>query len=120
MDRIITITGCNVAKKTLELSDKGTTNADPGDQVTWVIAPGSGVAAITAIIDYKTTPDVFSPDPKLVSGTTNWEGTIKSDIPFGTEEDYSITWTAVGGGWHGQNLGGIVTDPKIKINLGHR
>ena len=37
MDRIITITGSDPVKKTLTLSDEGTTNAIPGDQVTWTV-----------------------------------------------------------------------------------
>ncbi len=119
MDRIITITGSNAANSTLTLSDQGTTNTIPGDQVTWVLGPGCGVAAIVGIKNKPISVDVFNPDPApLNDGTTNWQGTINSSIIVQTEEQYSIIWNSVGGGWHGQGLGPITTDPKIIVNPG--
>jgi hypothetical protein len=120
MDRIITIEKGDPATKTLTLSDKGTTNAIPGDQVTWKIASGSGVAAIVAIKNKPISVDVFNPDPHaLNNGTTDWQGTVHPGITVpegGLTEQYSITWNSTGGGWHGQGIGGIVTDPRIKVN----
>ncbi len=122
MDRIITITGCDPVKKTLTLSDQGTTNAIPGDQVTWKIGAGSGVAKIVAIKNKKKSIDVFSPDPHpLNNGTTDWQGTVDSGISVpeeGLEECYSITWNSVsGGGWLQKDpINDILTDPRIKVN----
>lgn len=117
MDRIITITGSDASKSTLTLSDQGVTNAIPGDQVTWILAPGCGVASISGIKNDPTSVDVFKPDPApLADGSTSWQGTINPSIKEKTEEEYSIIWYAVGGGWHGQNLGPITTDPKIMVN----
>ena len=115
MDRIITITASDRSKGTLTLSDQGTTNAIAGDQVTWVIGPDSGVAAILGIVNKPTSVDVFIPDPTLQPGQTSWMGTINPDISVETEEQYSIIWEAVGGGWHGQNSGPYTFDPTIKV-----
>ena len=117
MDRIITITGSDANSGTLTLSDQGTTNADPGDQITWVIGANSGVASITGINDKPASTDVFSVEPALQPPTTNWLGTINPAIPRGSVESYTILWTTAGSGW--LNSGGGTAksfDPKIQIN----
>ena len=122
MDRIITITGSDPVKKTLTLSDKGVTNAIPGDQVTWKIGEGSGVAAIVGIINKKNSPDVFSPDPHQLPGSTDWQGTVSTGLTFKPNEEekieeYSIIWNSVsGGGWIQKDpINGVVTDPQIRV-----
>jgi hypothetical protein len=116
-DTIITITKGNAANKTLEYDLGDEANADPGDQVTWKIAPNSGVAAITAITPKPTSPDLFlGGEPAQLPNSTSWQGTVNPGITQESVEDYSITWTSVGGGWHGQNQGGIVTDPRLRVN----
>lgn len=122
-DLIITITGSNIGQKTLTFEHGDVLNAYQGDQVTWVLGPNCGVAAITAITDKPESPDLFSggsePAPQNPQKTV-WEGTLDPNAPIDSVESYSITWTSVGGGWHGQNQGGIITDPKIQIKPGHR
>lgn len=121
-DTKITITKSNAGEKTLTFDIGDEANADPGDQVTWIIGPNSGVAAITAITHKPTSPDLFlgGSEPAQLPGSTSWEGTLNPNAARGAIEDYSITWTSVGGGWHGQNVGGIITDPKIRINPGQQ
>jgi hypothetical protein len=116
-DIIITITGSNPTTGALTLSDQGTTNAHQGDQVTWVIGPGSGVASIDNIVEKPNSSDVFSPDPvKLPGGNTNWQGTINPNVPVGTEEAYSIVWTVANSGWLNNGGGAQKTfDPIIRI-----
>ncbi len=115
-DIIITITGSNPTTGALTLSDSGTTNAHQGDQVTWVIGPGSGVAAITGIVEKPNSSDVFSPDPAQLPNSTSWEGTINQTIPIGTEEAYSINWTVANSGWLNNGGGAAKTfDPIIRI-----
>jgi hypothetical protein len=93
-DIVITITGSDPNNGELTLSDGGITSARPGDQITWVIEPDSGVASITSIVEKSTIADVFIPDPaKLPGGSTNWYGTVNSNLPVGTEEFYTINWT---------------------------
>jgi len=118
MDRIITITGSDPATSKLTLSDKGTTDAAPSDQVTWVIGKKSGVAAIVGIKNKPISIDVFSPDPALLSSSTSWQGTVNPAIDTVCEEQYSIMWNSTGGGWHGQGLGPLTYDPRIRINPG--
>ena len=57
-DIIITITHGDPVTQILTMTNGPTTNADQGDQVTWVIAPGSGVAAITGIVEKSVSPTV--------------------------------------------------------------
>lgn len=117
MDRIITITHGDPATGILTLSDKGTTNVDPGDQVTWVIGAGSGLASIAGIIDKPNSPDVFNPDPKQLPNSTSWEGTINPNIAPGSVESYTIAWTTVGSGWLNSGAGTPKSyDPKIQVN----
>jgi hypothetical protein len=115
-DRIITITLGDATTGVLTMSDQGTTNADRGDQVTWVIGPGSGVASITGIIEKANSADVFNPDPKQLANSTSWQGTVNPNVPIGTVEFYTIQWTTAGSGW--LNSGGGASksyDPKIQI-----
>lgn len=117
-DTVITITASNAGAKTLTFDLGDEVNASAGDQVTWVLGENCGVAAITAITPKVGSPDLFAGgvEPGPMPGSTSWQGTLNPADEGGTVEKYSITWTSVGGGWHGQNVGGIVTDPRIKIN----
>jgi hypothetical protein len=117
-DRIITITKGDPATGILTLTDQGTTNVDPSDQVTWVIGAGSGVASITGIVEKPMSFDVFNPDPKQLANSTSWQGTVNPHIAKGTEETYSINWTTAGTGWLGKDGAGQPKsyDPKIKVN----
>ncbi len=116
-DIIITITKGDPATGILTLSDQGVTNATPGDQVTWVIGPGSGVASISGIVEKSNSADVFSPDPAPVNGSSNWQGTVNPSVLAGTEEMYSINWTTAGTGWLGKDGAGLPKsyDPTIRI-----
>ncbi len=125
----IIITGSNRVEKTLTYDVGPDVNAAAGDQIKWVVEAGSGVAAITKITQYQSSAkhpssmDLFAgPGGKEPASTnaekTEWEGTLSTSDKLLEVEWYSITWTSVGGGWHNQNVGGIVTDPKIKISLG--
>jgi len=114
MDRKITITKGN-PDGTLVLSDKDVTNAISGDQITWVIAPGSGVASITKIHEKDGSTDVFIGEPeKQPDGS--WMGTVK-DVTVETTEKYYINWTTAGGGWLGKDGAGLpkTYDPQISV-----
>ena len=117
MDRIITITTGDPNTGNLTLSDQGTTNADRGDQITWVIGANSGVGSIAAILEKPNSADVFSPDPVQLPNSTSWQGTINPNVAGGTVEFYTINWTTAGSGWLNQG-GGINKsyDPKIQVN----
>ena len=117
MDRIIKITKGDPQTGKLTLSDHGTTNADPGDQVTWQIEPGSGVAAITKIFEKPGSADVFSPDPHQLPNSSKWQGTVNPNLENGAEEYYTINWTTSGSGWLNQGGGQAKSfDPLIKVN----
>jgi len=117
-DIIITITKGDPATGILTLSDQGVTNVTQGDQVTWVIGPGSGVGSISGIVEKPNSADVFNPDPAPVSGTSNWQATVNPSVPAGTEELYSINWVTGGTGWLGKDGAGQPKsyDPIIKVN----
>ena len=118
MDRIIKIEKGYPTTCKLKLSDEGTTNANPGDQVTWEIDPGSGVASIDKIIVDKGSTNVFIKKPKkLPGGSTSWEGTINPDLPPDTVESYTIKWTTTGSGWLNSGGGKVCSfDPQIIVN----
>ncbi|HEY5405871.1 MAG TPA: hypothetical protein VIJ92_02240 [Ginsengibacter sp.] len=118
----ITITGSDLTTGALTMSDQGTSNAIPGDQVTWIIAAGSGVASITGIVPKPQSIDIFTPpgsEPAPVSGSTSWQGTINPDyLPFQQEEYiYTINWTTAGTGWLGNDNKNLPKsyDPKIIV-----
>lgn len=117
-DIMIKITGSDPKTGKLTMSDEGVTNVIQGDQVTWELVPGCGVAAISKISEKPMSFDLFKPDPAIVKGTTSWQGTINPDIGDDQEEKYYIDWTTAGTGWLGKDGGGIskTFDPTIKIN----
>jgi hypothetical protein len=94
----------------LILSDKGQTNVDPGDTVTWLLGPNSGVESITAITKKEDSTNVFKPEPAPVGGSKNWAGTVDPFVPKGSEELYNILWKA-----DGEDVINIF-DPKIQVN----
>lgn len=106
----ITILGRD-AKGQLILSDRGVTTTRPGDTVTWLIHPGSGIAKINAIANLSLPVDVFSPDdpPRPVGNSSNWKGTINPDILTLMEEEYCIHYITTDGISHED-------DPKIIVN----
>ncbi len=117
MDRIITIIKGDIKTGNLTLSDEGTTNTDPGDQVTWKIGAGSGVAEITAITEKEGSSDVFSPDPTQLSNSSDWQGTVNPDLENGAKEYYTISWLTAGSGWLNQGAGVAKNyDPLIRVN----
>jgi hypothetical protein len=108
----ITITGSDASTGTLTLSDNGSTDANRGQIVTWVVNPNSGVSAITAINNYEDSIDVFNPDPAALGGNSkNWQGTVNPSlvVPPTKIETYYINWTDASGGTH-------TYDPMIRVN----
>ncbi len=95
----------------LILSDRGVTTTQPGDRVTWLIHPGSGVTKINAIVNLSMPVDVFSPNdpPRPVGQSVNWQGTINPDIQTLMEEEYCIHYTKTDGTTNN-------SDPKIIVN----
>ncbi len=114
MDRKITIErGFEDGK--LQLSDKELTNAISGDQITWVIEAGSGVASITQIHEKPDSVDLFIGEPKK-QPDGSYMGTLK-DVDVVTEEKYFIKWTTSGTGWLGKDGAGQhkIFDPIISV-----
>ncbi|MFC4722190.1 hypothetical protein ACFO5O_07650 [Geojedonia litorea] len=106
----ITITASNSSTGTLTLSDNGSTVANRGQIVTWIIGPNSGVSSITAINHDTNSSDVFDPDPAPVGGNSrNWQGTINPNLAVPAFEDYYIQWTDSSGNSH-------TYDPRISVN----
>lgn len=93
----------------LILSDKGKTNVEPGDTVTWNIRPDSGVEVIKDIVRSDGV-DVFSEGPSRVGSSSNWRGKVNPEIQRNSEEKYDIHFTR-----KGSNTVEI-HDPKIKVN----
>lgn len=108
-NRPITIEGIDTDGK-LILSDRGNTVVDPGDTVTWIIGPSSGVNEITGIIN-NSEINIFSEGPARVGNSKNWRGTVNPNIPRGSEEDYDIAYTKTG-----SNRAQLF-DPKISVRL---
>src|SRR5687767_10980754 len=109
--RHITIIGINPDDTlVLEGTDNERTMVDPGDTLLWDIAPNSGVASITNIVDNSEPTDLFSTDPAPLGGSTSWKGVIKSTIAPGSSESYTITGTRSNGG------GNFSFDPIIQVN----
>ncbi len=106
----ITITNGDPVTGILTLTDRGQTDVDPGDTVTWLIGNNSGVGSITAISDDPNSTDVFNPDPAVVGGSTNWKGTINPNIAKGSYEDYTICWKTPSGAIP------PCYDPRIQVN----
>lgn len=93
----------------LQLSDRGRTGVDPGDTVTWLIHPRSGVAEITNILRSDGV-NVFSEGPSRVGNSNNWRGTVDPRIPRNSEEKYDIHYKRTG-----SNVAEVY-DPKIVVN----
>lgn len=108
-NRPITIEGID-ANGGLILSDKGKTDVDPGDTVTWIIGRHSGVKEITGIIN-NSEINIFSKGPEKLAGSPNWRGTVDPNIPKGSEEDYDIAYIKKG------TTTNRMFDPKISVRL---
>ncbi len=106
----ITITHGDPVSGILTLSDRGQTNVDPGDTVTWIISPNSGVGSILSITDDPGSTDVFDPDPAPVGGSSNYRGTVNPNIAKGSLENYTICWKTPSGSTP------PCYDPKIQVN----
>ena len=115
MDRTITITrGYDSGK--LDLDESQIENPISGDQITWVIKSGSGVATITKIHEKAGSQNIFVKEPsKQPDGS--WMGTLK-DVTVAITETYYINWTTSGSGWLGNDNKGIAKtdDPQIRVN----
>jgi plastocyanin len=103
----INILGINT-DGTLNIVPPNEITVKPGDTVTWIINPNSGVASITGITD-NSTINVFSIGPAQMPNSLNWQGTISSDITQPTFEYYTIAFTTSSG----ENKR---FDPKISVN----
>ena len=115
MDRTITITrGYDSGK--LDLDESEIENPISGDQITWVIKSGSGVATITKVHEKEGSQDIFIGEPtKQPDGS--WMGTLK-EVRKKITETYYINWTTSGSGWLGNDNKGIAKtdDPQISVN----
>ncbi len=90
----ITITGID-SNGNLILSDGGTTTANSGDTITWIVNGNSGVASITGIID-DSKIDLFNPDPAPFS-SASWQGTISTKkYDKERKETYTINYLKIG------------------------
>ncbi len=94
----------------LILSDRGKTEVDPGDTVTWIISPRSGVKEITGIIN-NSEINIFSEGPSRVGNSNIWRGTVDPNVRRGSEEDYDIAYTKNG------FTSNRMFDPKISVKL---
>lgn len=94
----IRITGSNIATQQLVMDDNGLSGVKRGEQVTWIIAPNSGVYEIVHITAYPNSTDIFNPDPSPAGSSSNWQGTVSQTIPIGSQETYYINWRAIPGG----------------------
>lgn len=110
-DRPVTILGI-LPGGNLNL-DPETINVNRGDTVTWIIGPNSQVQSITSINPVAGAPgsiDVFVPgDPKQLGSSSNWRGTVSTDIAAGSKEIYTIQYTRSNGA-QGK------ADPIIQVN----
>lgn len=110
---IITVTESN-PDGSLELSDRGKSNVNNGEEVQWHIANNSGVKSITGIAMKTSTTepntDIFSEAPQQVGGSRNWKGTVSETAAAGDEYIYFIKWLADDGS------GEQIFDPKLKVN----
>ncbi len=93
----ITILGIDADGKTLKLSNDDVTGVHPGDTIQWIIDPGSGVAAITAIKD-NVNVNIFKPNPaKDKDPKSSWSGTVNPKLaPLPCTEAYTIKFTPKG------------------------
>ena len=107
----ITITGSDTSTGNLTMSDRGSTDANRGELVTWIIGPNSGVSSITEIQKYESSTNVFESGPAPLGGNSkNWQGKIKNQLEVPATETYFIKWMdSSGGGPH-------TYDPTIRIN----
>lgn len=110
----IIIFGFDPSNYLLILSDNGKTMVDPGDTVTWIVFPGSGVSSIKDIT-LKQKPEnfssvnIFKPPPGPLGSSKNWMGKIDPNVPWGSIEEYNIVWEDSSGETH-------FFDPKIQVN----
>lgn len=109
----IYILGIEPDGQTLILSDNGESTAAPGALVTWVVDIGSGVKIINEIFDDGLTPPLFSPKPKPIPHSLNWEAKVNPSITNKQLRHYSIRFTPdFSGALPTLNL----SDPKIQVN----
>lgn len=114
MDRKIIITR-GYDNGNLDLDETAIQNAISGDQITWVIKSGSGVATITKIHEKGGSQNIFVKEPTRQSDGS-WMGTLK-EVEVETTETYYINWTTSGSGWLGNDNKGIAKtdDPRISV-----
>ena len=111
---IITITASK-SDGTLELSDRGKSNVNNGEEVQWHIANNSGVDSITSIgmkppMPAEPSTDIFSDPPHQLGNSRNWKGTVSETAANGDVYNYFIKWLADDGS------GEHTFDPKLKVN----
>ncbi len=87
----IRITGSDKTTGQLTLSDRGRTEADPGETIIWQIANGSNVHSIVAI-EQKSGTNFWSSPPGPRGA--NWQGTISTEAKEKEEYEYLIRWIA--------------------------
>jgi threonyl-tRNA synthetase len=112
-NHVIKITSSNTGNGHLTLSDRGKTDVEPKDTVTWIIEKHSGVKEIKNIFNKPTSVNVFDPKPGTVGNSSNWKGTIDPGITEDEVEDYNIEWIDEEGKSH-------TYDPKIQVHIRDR
>jgi plastocyanin len=91
----IQITGSDESTGLLTLSDRGRTEADPGETIIWQITDESNVHSIVAI-EQKRGTNFWSTPPQPRGA--NWQGTISSEAKEREEYEYLIRWKASANG----------------------
>lgn len=89
--RPIKITKSDATTGSLELPDRGRSEAEAGDTILWQIANNSGVYSIVAITQKSGTN--FWSEPPQPQGA-NWKGTISPEAKDFDEYEYAIHWKA--------------------------
>ena len=105
----IKILSGNTSNGLLDLSDRGSTNANRRNVINWDIKNNSNVGEITLIEVKSTSRDIFSSlAPTTNRPWTKWQGIVKPDAPY-IDCFYTIRWKDKAG------KGPYEHDPKIAV-----
>ncbi len=106
----IKIISSDINNGDLTLSDRGKTDVEPKDTVTWIFENNSGVTEIKNIYNKPSSVNVFDPAPKPLGNSANWRGTVDPNLTRDELEEYNIDWVDDQGRSH-------TFDPKIQVHI---